>query len=92
MNSKKNPFDPDRCRRLRVSLRAAAEKALSQYDPRLAARFDPSDLVQDALLRAYLSIHTWRGSSEKDLFAWARRILDNVLANEIRAAMAGRRD
>lgn len=85
-------FESRNLGRLRQALRQVAATELARYDPRLAARFDPSDLVQDAFLRACRAIGTWRGETDDELFAWLHSILSNHLANEVRACLTLRRD
>jgi RNA polymerase sigma-70 factor (ECF subfamily) len=63
-----------------------------QLDPRLRRRFDGSDLVQEALLRAHANLEGFRGSTEAELLAWLQEILGNALADEVRKARAQKRD
>jgi RNA polymerase sigma-70 factor (ECF subfamily) len=55
-----------------------------QIDPRLRAKVDPSDVVQEALLKAHKAYSEFRGQTEQQLAAWLRTILANTLANAIR--------
>ena len=64
--------------------------ARGQIDPRLRAKIDASDIVQETLLKATRSLDQFRGQSEKQLAAWLRAILANTLANALRAL--GRRE
>jgi RNA polymerase sigma-70 factor (ECF subfamily) len=59
---------------------------------RLRSKFDSSDVVQDALLRAHERLNQFRGQTEAELKAWLRTILANSLANTINAFSAGKRD
>src|SRR5437870_13481199 len=49
--------------------------ARTQIDLHLQARANPSDLVQETSLQACSHFHQFRGSTEKQLLAWLRRIL-----------------
>jgi RNA polymerase sigma-70 factor (ECF subfamily) len=53
-------------------------------DSPFQGKFDPSDLVQQALLEAVRAFPQFRGSSEAELAAWLRQILARVLAHEVR--------
>jgi RNA polymerase sigma-70 factor (ECF subfamily) len=54
--------------------------ARTQIDLHLRARANPSDLVQETFLRACRHFGQFRGSSEKELLGWLRRILVRSLA------------
>lgn len=53
-------------------------------DPRLRGKVDPSDLIQETLLRAYSAIDQYHEQGEAQRAAWLRQILANVLAGMIR--------
>jgi RNA polymerase sigma-70 factor (ECF subfamily) len=66
--------------------------ARSQVDPRLQAKFDASDLVQQTLLEAHRDLAHYRGSTRGELAAWLRRILARNLANAVRDLGREKRD
>lgn len=57
--------------------------AVARLDPRLRARCNPSDVVQETLLEAYRDFHQFRGGQEREFLAWIRQILANNLARMI---------
>jgi RNA polymerase sigma-70 factor (ECF subfamily) len=62
-----------------------------QVYPRLAARLDASDLVQQALLRAHQGLDQFQGGPEQ-IKAWLRQILARTVANAIRHQCQACRD
>ena len=50
----------------------------------LGARVDPSDIVQEALMRAFSGFSKFRGESEAELLAWLRQILARQITNAAR--------
>jgi RNA polymerase sigma-70 factor (ECF subfamily) len=54
--------------------------ARTQIDLHLQARANPSDVVQETFLQACSHFKQFRGTSEKELLCWLRRILLNNLA------------
>src|SRR6516165_3360692 len=56
-----------------------------QIDPGMRAKVDPSDIVQDALLKAHKAFDQFQGKTEQQLASWLRTILANTLANAFRA-------
>jgi RNA polymerase sigma-70 factor (ECF subfamily) len=63
-----------------------------QLPPLLRGQVDPSDVVQETLLRAHQHVGQFRGSSEAELAGWLRRILLNHLAEALRKLGAARRN
>jgi RNA polymerase sigma-70 factor (ECF subfamily) len=71
-----------------------------QLNPRLQAKIDPSDVVQQTLLQAYQAREQFRGAAGSDaaladspaLRAWLRQILAHTLANLRRDFARDRRD
>jgi RNA polymerase sigma-70 factor (ECF subfamily) len=55
-----------------------------QIDPRLRSKLDPSDVVQETLLRAHERRDQFRGSTPAEQTAWLRQILANELAEVLR--------
>jgi len=51
---------------------------------RLQGKLDQSDLVQEAFLEAYRDFAQFRGTTEKELTSWLRKILAHNLANVVR--------
>jgi DNA-directed RNA polymerase specialized sigma24 family protein len=54
-------------------------------DPRLQGRLDPSDMVQQTLLKAHERGHQFRGTTDAERAAWLRAILANEIAAALRS-------
>jgi RNA polymerase sigma-70 factor (ECF subfamily) len=61
-------------------------------DPLLQGKVDPSDVVQETLLKAQQSLHQFRGTSEGEQAAWLRAILATTLAELLRRYTRQQRD
>ena len=66
--------------------------ARARLDPRLQAKLDPSDVVQQTLLEAHKERAAFRGRTRGELAAWLRQILARNLANALRDFRRDRRD
>jgi RNA polymerase sigma-70 factor (ECF subfamily) len=54
------------------------------HDPRVQARVDDSDFVQDALLEAHRSFPSFRGTTVAELAAWLRQIAVRTAGRTLR--------
>jgi RNA polymerase sigma-70 factor (ECF subfamily) len=55
-----------------------------QLDPRLAGKVDPSDVVQQTLVKAHQNRAQFRGQTAAEQAGWLRRILSNTLIDAAR--------
>src|SRR3954447_21526893 len=53
---------------------------------------DPSDLVQETMLRAHRAFSDFQGTGEAELVAWLRQIMARQAADLMRRLRAGRRN
>ena len=58
--------------------------ARTGIDASLRGKADPSDLVQETLLKAHQHFDQFQGKTESELVAWLRRILTRNLADLVR--------
>src|SRR5437868_8842903 len=65
--------------------------ARTGIDASLRGKADPSDLVQDALLKAYHNFGQFRGAADAELAGWLRQVLARCLANFVRRYRTGSR-
>jgi RNA polymerase sigma-70 factor (ECF subfamily) len=66
--------------------------ARARLDPRLQAKLDPSDVVQQTLLEAHKERAAFRGQTPGEMAAWLRQILARNLANALRDFRRDKRD
>jgi RNA polymerase sigma-70 factor (ECF subfamily) len=54
------------------------------FEPRLRAKLDPSDVVQQTLLKAHAKWDQFRGRTEAEVLAWLRTILTRQMMDIVR--------
>jgi RNA polymerase sigma-70 factor (ECF subfamily) len=55
-----------------------------QLDRRLRSKLDPSDIVQETMLRAWKDLDQFRGTTDAEFSAWLRQILARELSDKFR--------
>jgi RNA polymerase sigma-70 factor (ECF subfamily) len=63
-----------------------------QLDLRLQGKLDPSDVVQETLLKAHQALDLFHGATDAEMAAWLRAILTNTLTDALRRFRAGARN
>ena len=63
-----------------------------QLDSCLQGKLDPSDVVQESLLKAHQALDQFRGSNDGEMAAWLRAILTNTLTDWLRRFQTGARN
>src|SRR5215469_2906430 len=66
--------------------------ARARLDPRLKAKLDASDVVQQTLLEAHQGLAQFRGQTSGEQAAWLRQALARNLANAVRDLRRDKRD
>ena len=59
------------------------------FERELRGKADPSDVVQDALVKVHENFHQFRGATERELLAWMRAILARLLTDLHRRYVKG---
>lgn len=86
------PETPSRAPRLERYRSYILLLARWHWNPRLQGKLDPSDVVQQTLVRAFEGLKDYRGESEAEVRAWLRRILTRCLADLARDFGRDKRD
>jgi RNA polymerase sigma-70 factor, ECF subfamily len=65
--------------------------ARTSIDAALRAKADPSDVVQETLIKAHAAFEQFQGATEAELVTWLRQILAHNIADLARRYQAGSR-
>jgi RNA polymerase sigma-70 factor, ECF subfamily len=65
--------------------------ARASIDAALRAKADPSDVVQETLIKAHAAFEQFQGATEAELVTWLRQILAHNIADLARRYQAGSR-
>jgi RNA polymerase sigma-70 factor (ECF subfamily) len=60
--------------------------------PKLQARFEVEDIVQEALARALTNLHRFCGTTEAEFYSWLKQILHNTFLDLVAHEVAKKRD
>jgi RNA polymerase sigma-70 factor, ECF subfamily len=63
-----------------------------QFDPRLRGKLDPSDIVQESLLKAHQAREQFKGQDGPELIAWLLKIMANTVVDAVRRFTTESRD
>ncbi len=66
--------------------------ARMQFDQRLQAKLDPSDIIQQTMLQAHRGLPDHRGENSAQMAAWLRQILARNLTHALRDFHRDKRD
>jgi RNA polymerase sigma-70 factor, ECF subfamily len=80
MTESSNKLQPEQYRNYLLIL----ARTLLRSWPRMQRKFDASDVVQDALLKAHVALPQFNGDTEQKFTAWLRTILKNTLMDDFR--------
>jgi RNA polymerase sigma-70 factor (ECF subfamily) len=89
MTENRDPSDAELLESFRGYLLVLAS---SNLDPRLRAKIDAADIVQQTMLRAHVALPELRDKRPEVMAAWLRVILSSVLADTVKHYRRDRRD